>query len=75
MSKEMKLLCPLCKTEFITNRRDKVWCSSACRKRFAYAKKGVEENHDKQRMFLNPNLEYNLETDKFKIKGWIPTSN
>jgi ribosomal protein L37AE/L43A len=66
MSKEIKLQCPLCRTKFITTKRNNIWCSVKCRDKY---------NKLKQQSFINPNLEYNLETDKFKIKGWIPTSN
>tara|TARA_R110001599_G_scaffold267385_1_gene468267 strand:- start:654 stop:890 length:237 start_codon:yes stop_codon:yes gene_type:complete len=75
MSKEMKLQCPLCRTKFITKKRNNIWCSVKCRDIYTVAKKGIEENKMKQQSFINPNLEYNLETDKFKIKGWIPTKS
>ena len=67
MSKEIKLQCPLCRTKFITTKRNNIWCSVKCRDKYTVAKKGVEENKLKQQSFINPNLEYNLETDKFKI--------
>jgi ribosomal protein L37AE/L43A len=71
MSKEMKLNCPMCKNQFITKRRDKVWCSIGCSDRFREVKQSIDTNKSKHKMFLNPNFEYNLETNKFKIKGWI----
>ena len=72
MSKELKLECPFCRDKFTTTRRDKVWCGSTCRDGFANAKKGIEENRRKQAMFVNPNYEYILERDVFKIKLLYP---
>ena len=72
MNKEIKLQCPLCRAKFTTTRRNKVWCSSICRDGFANAKQGLDENKRKQEMFLNPNYDYILERDVFKIKLLYP---
>ena len=74
MSKELKLICPMCEKEFITNHRSKLWCSPSCMDKMARIKKRIKNVYDKQERFLTMKdyMCYDLETDKFYLKSMMP---
>ena len=69
MSEELKLNCPMCNKEFITTRRDKIWCDKGCSNRFREVKKSIENNYRKNELIKNNAYHYDLDKDKFSIKS------
>ena len=70
MNEKIKLSCPMCKSEFITTRRDKIWCSRDCSSRFRDIKNDVEINYSKHRLIKGGYFNYNFNLDKFSLKGF-----
>ena len=69
MNQEMKLNCPMCKREFTTTIRDKIWCNTGCSNRFREVKKSIDDNKRKQESIKNLAFHYDFELDKFFIKS------
>jgi ribosomal protein L37AE/L43A len=69
MNKKMKLNCPMCKEEFTTTRRDKIWCNVKCSNRFREVKKSIEANYSKHEFFKNKAFHYEFDLNKFFIKS------
>ena len=65
--KKLKLICPICDIEFDTNRRDKIYCSSECRKKKTRIDKLREDAITKQEKMSKPYLHYDYDEDKFYI--------
>jgi|DEB0MinimDraft_10_1074344.scaffolds.fasta_scaffold173586_2 hypothetical protein len=65
--KKVKLTCPICDTQFDTNRRDKIYCTSECRKKKTRIDKLREEAVRKQEKMTEPYLYYDYDEDKFYV--------
>ena len=69
MNKELKLNCPMCNTEFITTRRDKIWCNIGCSNKYRNVKPKININKQTQRKMQEDDLWlYDLEMNKFYYK-------
>ena len=71
MKKELKLNCPMCDTEFITTRRDKVWCKISCSIKFQNIKHSIMVNKSTQQNMKNESFIYDLELNKFYLKSMM----
>ena len=71
MSKELKLNCPLCEKQFTTKRRDQVWCSRSCSRKYGNIKNLIKANYNKQDNMKDNSLEYNFDKDIFIHKKYI----
>ena len=71
MNKKIKMNCPMCNKEFITTRRDKIWCNVACSNKFRQIKKNIEANYQKQKRIENKAFHYDFELNKFFIKSFM----
>jgi len=66
---EIRMICPMCRTEFNTNRPDKYWCSTSCSAKFLKTKKILEINKGFQLRRKQPDLYgFDLELNKWFIK-------
>jgi|TARA_R100001460_G_scaffold81738_1_gene122654 ribosomal protein L37AE/L43A len=71
MNKKIKLNCPMCDKQFITTRRDKIWCNLGCSNKFRKIKKSIDANYQKQKNIENKAYHYDFDLDKFFIKSLI----
>ena len=72
MNKQIKLNCPMCDKEFITSRRDKIWCDKKCSDKFRNVKKLIEINKSKQKRIDNDAFYYDFDLNKFFLKSFMP---
>jgi len=74
MSKKLKLNCPMCNEEFVTNKRNRIWCNKTCSDSFRdlrnRVEKNIETNKRFQRRIDNVNYRYDFESNK-----WFLTVN
>ena len=68
----IKLKCPMCNVEFITNRTDKIWCNKSCSVKYLNIAKDIKINKSYQKRMMNDAYSYNFETDKFSIASLMP---
>ena len=66
---ELKLSCPMCDKEFVTKRRDQVWCSRKCSRKYSNIKHLIKANYSKQENMKNTEVySYDFNKDKFFLK-------
>ena len=70
--KRLKLNCPMCNQQFITTRRDKIWCSISCSKKLRLIKESVTTNYQLQKSKNNKGYYYDFDSNKFYIKSLMP---
>jgi len=68
----MRLDCPICKSEFSTNYKNKIYCSKRCSIESQQIKKQKLINKRKQDLMSNDAFYYDSKTDKFYIKSLMP---
>ena len=61
----------MCKQEFVTTRRDKIWCSTDCSSKFREVKKSIDINYDKQKLMSNKAFIYDISLNKFFLKSLL----
>jgi hypothetical protein len=76
MSNKVKLDCPHCRIEYISEKRNQIYCSSVCRERSReydkFKSQTIEMNNRKQYQRRNSNFIYHLESNTTFIKSFIP---
>ena len=69
MSKKIKLNCPMCNIEFITNKRNRIWCNKQCSDSFRdlrnRVEKNIENNKRLQKRIDNVNYRYDFDSNKY----------
>ena len=66
----LKLICPICEVEFITNHSQKIYCNERCREKRRKIEEHINANKLKQEMFKDGRLYYDLNEDGFYINAW-----
>ena len=66
-NKLLKMICPMCNVEFITNRRDKIWCDKSCAAKLRDVKDCIDTNYRRQEQIQSNRFIYDLESNKFFI--------
>lgn len=64
---KVKMNCPLCKGLFITEHRQKIFCSNICRNEMQRIRDLIKLNHSKQEKMNNLFFNYDFDNDKFFI--------
>jgi len=64
---KVKMNCPLCKELFITEHRQKIFCSNICRNEMQKIRDLIKLNQSKQEKMNNPFFNYDFDYDKFFI--------
>jgi len=64
---KVKMNCPLCKGLFITEHRQKIYCSNICRNEMQKIRDLIKLNQSKQEKMNNQFLNYDFDYDKFFI--------
>jgi hypothetical protein len=67
--KKLKLICPICDTQFDTTRRNKIYCTIKCRKKKTRIDKLREEAIRKQQRMTEPYLYYDYDADNFYVSS------
>ena len=70
--RRLKLNCPMCSQQFITTRRDKIWCNISCSKKFRLIKESISTNYQIQKNKDNKCYYYDFDSNKFHIKSLMP---
>ena len=69
MSKKIKLNCPMCNIEFITNKRNRIWWNKQCSDSFRdlrnRVEKNIENNKRLQKRIDNVNYRYDFDSNKY----------
>ena len=65
----VKLQCPVCVKDFITNNNQRIYCCSECRIKHERIREQVKLNSDKQSRIKCDWLIYDIDQDKFFIKS------
>jgi DNA replication protein DnaC len=64
---KVKMNCPLCKGLFITEHRQKIFCSNICRNEMQRIRDLIKLNQSKQEKMNNLFFNYDFDNDKFFI--------
>ena len=72
MKKQLKLTCPMCKTKFVTNHPNKIWCNKACGNKYSEVKQNIKINKSRQDTFIDSRFTYDFDSDKFYITSLMP---
>jgi DNA replication protein DnaC len=62
---KVKMNCPLCKGLFITEHRQKIFCSNICRNEMQRIRDLIKLNQSKQEKMNNLFFNYDFDNDKF----------
>jgi len=65
---DVKLKCPVCEKDFITNNNQKIYCCSKCRIKHERIRSQVGINASKQKQIKCDWWVYDINQDKFFIK-------
>ena len=69
MVQKIKLICPICEKQFITNRSQKLYCSDRCRENNGRIRHQLDENKCRQDTLKNDIYIYIFEEDKFYLRS------